>query len=170
MPAMTGHATDSTPSRATGSTQLRRHSGALAALRRPTLLWTATALAVCSIAGCATMNSQAAALVELQRSGGITGREERLVVFNDGTARLWGRGPVADFTVAGDTLSRLRELLRTIKFDTLRTEYLPPRRGADLFDYLVTVEHHRIHTMDTAVPAPLQPLLQLLGGIIARKR
>jgi hypothetical protein len=170
MPAMAAQATDSTPSGSTGSAHHRRHAGAAAAPRRPNLVWTATALAVCSIAGCATMNSQAAALVELQRSGGITGREERLVVFNDGTARLWGRGPVADFTVAGDTLSRLRELLRTIKFDTLRTEYLPPRRGADLFDYLVTVEHHRIHTMDTAVPAPLQPLLQLLGGIIARKR
>jgi hypothetical protein len=132
--------------------------------------WILTSLAACSIAGCATMNSQTAALVELHRSGGIAGREERLVVYDDGSARLWGRGPVSEFTVGSDTLARLREMLQTIKFDSLRAEYLPSRRGADLFDYVVICEDHRIHTMDTAVPPQLQPLLQLLGGIMARRR
>jgi len=116
------------------------------------------------------MNSQVATLVELHRSGGFAGREERLVVFSDGTARLWGRGPVADFTVGSDTLAHLQELLQTIKFDSLRAEYLPPRRGADLFEYVVICKDHRVRTMDTAVPPQLQPLLQLLGGIMARRR
>jgi hypothetical protein len=116
------------------------------------------------------MNSQVATLVELHRSGGIAGREERLVVYSDGTAKLWGRGPVVDLTVQSDTLARLHELIQGIKFDSLRAEYLPPRQGADLFEYVVISKDHRVRTMDTAVPPPLQPLLQLLGGIMARRR
>jgi hypothetical protein len=116
------------------------------------------------------MNSQVAALVELHRSGGIAGREERLVVYSDGTARLWGRGAESTFTVGSDTLAHLRELLQTIKFDTLRAEYLPARRGADRFEYVLICDDHRVRTMDTAVPPELQPLLQLLGRLMARRR
>jgi hypothetical protein len=112
------------------------------------------------------VSSQAPALVEYQRSGGITGREDRLVVQGDGSAHLYRRGAVSEFTVGGDTLERLRALLQTIRFDTLRAEYLPPRPGADLFEYVVIYKDRRIRTVDTAVPAELQPLIQLLSGLL----
>lgn len=114
------------------------------------------------------MSSQAPALVEYQRSGGIAGREDRLVVYTDGTAHLYRRGVISDFTVGGDTLAQLRSLLGKIRFDGLRSEYLPPRRGADLFEYVVVYGTHRVRAVDTAVPSELQPLIQLLNGLVAK--
>lgn len=123
------------------------------------------AIALAAIAGCASVSSQAPALVEYQRSGGIAGREDRLVVNSDGSVHLYRRGAVSEFKVNGDTLARLRQLLEAIRFDTLRAEYRPSRPGADLFEYVLVYKDRRIHAVDTAVPAELQPLIQLLSGL-----
>lgn len=125
-------------------------------------------IVVFSISGCPSGNSQAPALVEYQRSGGIAGRDDRLVVHTDGTARLYRRGAVSDFALGGDTLAQLRSLLQAIKFEALRSEYLPPRPGADLFEYVVVYGSRRVRAMDTAVPSELQPLIQLLNGLVAK--
>ena len=122
-----------------------------------------------SITGCAPGNSQAPALVEYQRSGGITGREDRLVVHSDGTARLYRRGAVSDFMLGGDTLAELRALLETTQFEVLRSEYVPPRPGADLFEYIVVYENRRVRAVDTAVPPELLPLIQFFNGLVAKR-
>ena len=127
------------------------------------------ALLVYSMAGCASMSSQVTPLVEFRRSGGITGRDERLVVRSDGTVQLSRRGAVAEFRIGGDTLARIRELLGSVNFARLRAEYLPPRPGADLFEYVVVYKDRTIRTMDTAVPAELAPLIQLLSGVANRR-
>ncbi|HEX9705323.1 MAG TPA: hypothetical protein VGA20_08770 [Gemmatimonadales bacterium] len=121
-----------------------------------------------TLAGCATVNSQARALIEYRRSGGITGREDRLVIHVDGSARLYRGANVSEFRVGGDTLQRLRSVLQEIRFEGLRAEYLPPRRGADLFEYVLIHGDRRVRTMDTAVPPDLQPLIQLLNGLLAK--
>lgn len=122
-----------------------------------------------SITGCASGNSQAPALVEYQRSGGITGREDRLVVHTDGTARLSRRGAVSDFTLGSDTLAELRTLLQATQFEVLRSEYVPPRPGADLFEYVVVYENRRVRALDTAVPSELVPLIQFFNGLVAKR-
>jgi hypothetical protein len=135
----------------------------------PRALWALIPLVAHSMVGCAKMSSQASTLIEYHRSGGITGREEQLVVLTDGTARLSRRGAVAgDYQVGADTLTELRALLERIDFRRMRDEYLPSRRGADLFEYVVIYQDRRIRTMDTAVPAELQPLIQLLSGLANR--
>ena len=67
------------------------------------------AVLLVTLAGCATVNSQASALVEYRRSGGITGREDRLVISADGTARLTRGAGVTAFTLAGggDTVAAI---------------------------------------------------------------
>ena len=123
-----------------------------------------------STAGCAKMTSQATTLIEYHRSGGIAGREDHVVVMSDGTARLSrrGGGVTADFRIAPDTLIELRALIERVDFRAMRGEYLPARRGADLYEYVVICKDRRIRLMDTAIPAELQPLLQLLGGLANR--
>jgi hypothetical protein len=134
----------------------------------PRVLWVLVPLVAHSMVGCAKMSSQLT-LIEYHRSGGITGREELLVVLTDGTARLSRRGVAAsDYQVGADTLTELRALLDRIDFRTMRDEYLPTRRGADLYEYVVIYQERRIRTMDTAVPPELQPLIQLLSGLANR--
>jgi hypothetical protein len=132
------------------------------------VFWALVPLVAPSIAGCAKMSSQATALIEYRRSGGIAGREDRLVVLSDGSMRLTRRGAAADYQVGADTLTELRALLERIDFRAMRDEYLPARRGADLFEYVVIYRDRRIRTMDTAVPPELQPLIQLLSGLANR--
>jgi hypothetical protein len=115
------------------------------------------------------MSSQAPALVEFHRSGGIAGFDDRLVIRADGSAHLSRRQAALDFTVAPDTLARLRTLLAEVVVDSLRAEYLPPRAGADLFEYVVSFRGKRIRCVDTAIPAELQPLVQLLSGLASRR-
>jgi hypothetical protein len=132
---------------------MRRFASLLAAL--PLLL------------GCAPVNSQTPALVEYKRSGGIAGRTDRLVIQNDGTVKLSRRGATAiEVTVAADTLARLRTVLQGIRFDTLRSEYLPAQKGADLFEYEIIHNGRRVRTADTAIPPDLAPLITLLNGIL----
>lgn len=120
--------------------------------------------------GCAKMSTQATPLIEYRRSGGIAGREDRVVVLTDGTLQLSRRGAVSDSKVGEDTLSQLRDLIHRIDFRGMRDEYLPARQGADLFTYEVIYQERHIRTMDTAVPPELQPLIQLLGGLASRTR
>lgn len=126
-------------------------------------------IVVSAITGCASVNTQAPALVEYQRSGGITGREDRLVVHTDGTARLYRRGAVSDFTLGSDTLAQLRRLLQTTEFEALRSEYPPPRAGADLFEYIVIYGNRRVRAWDTTVPPELLPLIQFFNGLVAKR-
>lgn len=113
------------------------------------------------------MQPQVTVLVEYQRSGGIAGRDDRLVVYSDGTATLTRRGATTGFTLQADSLARLRALLAEANFADMRAEYLPQRRGADLFEYVLIHGGRRVRTADTAVPPELQPLLQLLGHLVS---
>jgi hypothetical protein len=120
--------------------------------------------------GCAPVNSQAPVLIEYQRSGGIAGRTDHVVIRGDGTARLSRRADTADLTIPADSLARLRALLGRIPFDSLRAEYLPPRPGADLYEYIIIYGGRRVRTMDTAIPADLAPLIESLNAILRSAR
>jgi hypothetical protein len=115
------------------------------------------------------MSSHSPTLVEFHRSGGIAGFDDRLLIRADGSAHLSRRQAALDFTIPPDTLERLRTLLAEVAVDSLRAEYLPPRAGADLFEYVVTFRGKRIRCVDTAIPSELQPLVQLLNGLASRR-
>jgi hypothetical protein len=158
------------PSGSTGSVVGRRRNDLGALLSSSTLCWASTLLVFYAITGCATVNPQASALVEYRRSGGIMGRDDQLVVNADGTAHLTHRGTELDFTIGTDSLAQLRSLLESIEFPSLREEYLPPRTGADLFEYVVIYRGRKIRMMDTAIPAELQPLIVFLNGLADKRR
>ena len=138
-------------------------------MTRPRLSRAVSWLALYLIAGCASMSSQAPALVEFHRSGGIAGFDDRLVIRADGSAELSRRQTAVDVTLAPDTLERLRTLLGEIPVEKLRAEYVPPRGGADLFEYTLSFRGKSIRCVDTAIPAELQPLVQLLNGVASRR-
>lgn len=120
--------------------------------------------------GCPTVNPQTPALVEYERSGGITGQTVRLVIQDNGSARLYARADSATLAVGADTLERLKSLLQGIRFDTLRADYLPPHAGADRYQYVITHRGRSVRCQDGAVPAELQPLITTLNGLVRASR
>ena len=118
------------------------------------------------IAGCQTGNPQTPALVEYERSGGITGQTVRLVIQDNGSARLYARADSTTLAVGADPLERLKGLLQSIRFDTLRAEYRPSQAGADRYEYVITHRGRSVRCQDGAVPADLQPLIAALNELV----
>ena len=123
-------------------------------------------------ARCHSVSSQGSALLEYQRSGGIAGQTVRLVVQDDGSAQLFQRTDTTTVTVPQDTLAQLKQVIEGIKFDTLREEYQPPaaERGADRFEYVIACRGRRVKMHEGSVPPDLQPLIDLLNGVVRRRR
>ena len=71
-----------------------------------------------------------------------------------------------------DEADKLHDLVDKAGFFNLPASFPAPKRGADYFQYRLTVEmdgrKHTVEVSDPAVPAALRPLLQSLMGY-ARK-
>jgi hypothetical protein len=136
-------------------------------------------LILSAIAGCGSTSqpaSQSVGRVTYEVSGGFTGWHRILTVEADGTARVQVvRGPspnAATHQVEKATIDRLHSLVSDPAFAQLEPAYLPAPGGADLQDYVVTVEvdGRTIKTMtrDGARPPQiLRDVLAILNQILA---
>lgn len=109
-------------------------------------------------------------------SGGFTGWQRVLTVEPNGKARIdvvHGPSPgVTEKQVEAAVLKRLHELVSSQDFGALRPEYLPAPGGADLQDYVITVEldgkTFQTATRDGATtPQVLADVLGILNGIMS---
>jgi hypothetical protein len=109
-------------------------------------------------------------------SGGIAGWQRTVTVDADGTAVVQVvRGPspgTSQHQVEATELKRLHDLVRHPAFAALQKEYLPTPGGADMQDYIVSVEvdGRTITTMtrDGANPPQiLRDVLDILNHILA---
>lgn len=121
-----------------------------------------------SFAGCAVA-AKPGVLIEYHRSGGFAGLDERLAVTPDGKATLTRGGRTLTFDLTPEALRDLQRIFEEAAFPTLRSRYLPDRKGNDLFEYVITCRGHTVRTMDTAVPESLQPVIQALNQLVARQ-
>jgi len=102
-------------------------------------------------------------------SGGIAGWQRVLTIESDGTARVQvvhGPSPgVTERQVDAAVLKRLHDLVSDPGFAALQPQYLPTPGGADMQDYLVSVEidGKTIQTMTRDGAAPPQILRDVLG-------
>jgi hypothetical protein len=109
-------------------------------------------------------------------SGGIAGWQRTLTVEPDGSAVVEVvRGPspgTSQHQVEATVLKRLHDLVRDPAFAALQKEYLPSPGGADMQDYVVSVEVDgktlKTMTRDGAEPPQiLRDVLDILNHILA---
>ena len=115
--------------------------------------------------GCST-NEKSDQLINYQRSGGLTGLSDQLVIDKNGNATLERKGNKSEFTVDAKTFEQIKSIFEQSDFATMQAEYLPAQQGADLIDYQITYNAHTVHAVDTAIPDSLQPVLNALNQII----
>ncbi len=135
-------------------------------------------LAAAVLTGCGSATPSSSATVgrvTYEVSGGFTGWDRILTVEPDGTATVQVvRGPspaAATASIDRETIDRLHLLVSDLAFAELEAAYLPPPGGADLQDYVVTVEvgDRTIKTMSrdgANPPAILRDALSILNGIL----
>lgn len=108
-----------------------------------------------SIVGCGgNGESPAASLVVFERSGGIAGLDDRLVIERSGAATLGplaGEGAVKRFHLPGDSMGRLKSRLERARFDTLRSSHRS-RDAADEIHCRLTYGGTTIDADETVLP------------------
>jgi hypothetical protein len=111
---------------------------------------------------------QTGRVVEYRRTGGLAGFDDHLIVQGDGSVFLSRRGVISEFNLETNTLAQLRRLLDEIDLVAVAQDNNRPAKGADLFQYVIIIDGHEIHAIDTKIPQALQPVLAILDQIIAR--
>ena len=118
--------------------------------------------------GCG-VRSKEDVMLEYQRTGGIAGLDDRLVIQADGKAILTRKDEQSEFELTSRQVSTLKQLLEESEFRSLKGTYKPETQGRDLFEYELTYRGHTVRASDGAIPEALRPILDTLNAIVQAK-
>lgn len=105
--------------------------------------------------------------VDYQRSGGIAGFSDRLVIFDNGAGLVSNRTTSHEILLNRSDLERISGLFEGAKFSALEGNYTSRRGGADLMQYSISYRGRTVNTEDTAVPDALEPVIRELDRILS---
>jgi hypothetical protein len=106
-------------------------------------------------------------LVDYQRSGGIAGLNDRLVIFDNGITLVSDKKQSTEIILNSTELEQLEALFNTSRFSELEGNYTSARSGADRIQYQISYRGTTINTEDDAVPQELEPLIAELDRILS---
>jgi len=109
-----------------------------------------------------------AIFVDYQKSGGIAGLDNRLVIFTNGAGLISGKNVNRELSFNQSELRHLDELFSRAGFSELEPSYTSRHGGADLIRYSISFRNMTVTTEDTAIPPSLQPVIDELNGIMDR--
>lgn len=109
----------------------------------------------------------AAPTLVAQRTGGIAGVQDRLVVHADGTATVTHRQGAPGHLAATRTRT-VRSALRDARFPTLAPVFRPKAIVNDGFVYVLRAHGHTVRVEEGApdVPARLQTLIRAVSALL----
>ena len=105
-------------------------------------------------------------LVDYYRSGGIAGIQDRLVIFDNGVAVVSGRTGNHEIELNQTDVNQIILLFDQGHFQSLEGNYSGRKGSADLIRYTITYHGKTVSAEDTAIPPPLQPVIDELNRII----
>lgn len=105
-------------------------------------------------------------VLNFHRTGGITGVDDRLVVFDNGMAVLSTRPTGRNFQLSDQELSRIVRLFESADFYSLEGNYTTRHTGADLMRYRITYYNKTVIADDSTAPPSLHLVIDELNTII----
>lgn len=108
-----------------------------------------------------------ALLVDYQRSGGIAGLDDRLVIFDNGITLVSGRTTSRELLLSRADIDRISAVFDAAQFSALEGNYTSGRGGADLMQYSIWYRGRTVNTEDTAVPDALEPVIEELNRVLS---
>lgn len=106
-------------------------------------------------------------LLDYQRTGGIAGVSDRLVIFDNGVALVASRQSNIETTFNQTELDRIDAVFSEAGFASLEGNYTSRRGSADLLQYSIRYQGKTVITEDTAVPPGLEMVIDELNRILA---
>lgn len=107
--------------------------------------------------------------VDYQRSGGIAGVNDRLVIFDNGVGLVSSRTTSREILFNQSELEHISAVFETGQFQALEGNFTSLRGGADLLQYSIRYQGKSVNTEDTAIPASLEPVIHEMDRILANK-
>jgi hypothetical protein len=119
------------------------------------------------IGGC--MDAQPSpAVISYNRTGGIAGFNDHLVVYGNGTALVTRNTGQITCALDRETREGLDATFRQTGFTTLADEYPAPVPGADYFSYEISYHGKTVRTETTGIPDTLSPVIAALDELVSR--
>jgi len=106
-------------------------------------------------------------LVDYNRSGGIAGIQDRLVIFDNGVAVVSGRTGNHEIELNQTDIDRIILLFEQGHFPSLESNYSGRHGSADLIRYTIIYQGKTVSAEDTAIPPSIQPVIDELNRIIS---
>lgn len=107
-----------------------------------------------------------ALFVDYQRTGGIAGVNDRLVIFDNGVMLVQSRTTSREILLNESDLEQISAVFDAAEFPMLEGNYTSLRGGADLLQYSISYRGKTVNTEDTAVPLPLEPVIKEMDRIL----
>lgn len=104
--------------------------------------------------------------VDYQRTGGIAGVHDRLVIFDNGVTLVSSRTTSREILLNQSDLEQISAVFDTAQFPMLEGNYTSRRGGADIMQYSITYQGRTVNTEDTAVPLSLEPVITDMNLIL----
>jgi len=105
--------------------------------------------------------------VDYQRSGGIAGVNDRLVIFGNGAGLVSSRTTSREILLNQSDLEQISALFDEAQFRMLEGNYTSRRGGADFMQYSISYQGKTVNTEDTAIPASLEPVIKEMNRILS---
>jgi hypothetical protein len=104
--------------------------------------------------------------IEYQRTGGIAGCNDHLVVDAKGHARLTSRTSHFEYDLKSDEIIRLSDTLRAANLASIPEDSVTKLLVPDELSYRIIYASRTIRTSDTTMPAQLAPVISVLDEIV----
>lgn len=105
--------------------------------------------------------------VDYQRTGGIAGVNDRLVIFDNGVGLVSSRTTSREILFNQSDLDQISAVFTAGQFQALEGNYTSRRGGADLMHYRIRFQGKTVNTEDTAIPPSLEPVIKEMNRIIS---
>jgi len=105
--------------------------------------------------------------VEYQRTGGIAGVNDRVVIFDNGVTLVSSRTTSREILLNQSDLEQISAVFDTGQFPMLEGNYTSRRGGADFLQYSISYRGKTVNTEDTAIPPSLEPVIKEMDRILS---
>jgi hypothetical protein len=104
--------------------------------------------------------------VDYQRTGGIAGINDRVVIFDNGITLVSSRATSREILLNQSNLEHLSAVFDDAGFSRLEGNYTSRRGGADFLQYSISYRGKTVNTEDTAIPPSLEPVIEEMNHIL----
>jgi hypothetical protein len=105
-------------------------------------------------------------LVDYHRTGGTTGSNDRLVIFDNGVAAISGGSANTEILLNDTELTFISTLFNESDFSQLQASYPAHQQSPELMTYTVTYLGKTVTAQETDIPPSLETIIGALDSIL----